>query len=142
MLFDGQHNHSWQLCYPLNMHDGGMDLRLYDGLDLLCVHSSFVIILKRKRNLVALLLLFYRRIVTINVLWLFLLVPYVFLQYVIVVFSDHTNLLFYLYMRWLGLDDASVAGPLGFNYWSFFLYRYSVVCTVEPLSLFYLLFTS
>ena len=35
---------------------------------LLCVHSSFAIILKRKRKLVALLLLSYRCIVTINVL--------------------------------------------------------------------------
>ena len=35
---------------------------------LLCVHSNFAIILKRKRKLVALLLLSYRCIVTINVL--------------------------------------------------------------------------
>ena len=35
---------------------------------LLCVHSSFAIILKRKRKLVALLLLSYRCIVTINVM--------------------------------------------------------------------------
>ena len=53
---------------------------------LLCVHSSFAIILKRKRKLVALLLLSYRCIVTINVLWLFLMVPWVGLQNVIVVF--------------------------------------------------------
>ena len=62
---------------------------------LLCVHSSVAIILKRKRKLVALLLLSYRCIVTINVLWLFLTVPWVGLQYVIVVFPDHTHLLFY-----------------------------------------------
>ena len=61
---------------------------------LRCVHSSFAIILKRKRKLVALLLLSYRCIVTINVLWLFLTVPWVGLQYVIVVFPDHTHLLF------------------------------------------------
>ena len=61
---------------------------------LLCVHSSFAIISKRKRKLVALLLLSYRCIVTINVLWLFLTVPWVGLQYVIVVFPDHTHLLF------------------------------------------------
>ena len=61
---------------------------------LLCVHSSFVIILKRKRKLVALLLLSYRCIVTINVLWLFLTMPLVGLQYVILVFPDHTHLLF------------------------------------------------
>ena len=60
----------------------------------LCVHSSFVIILKRKRKLVALLLLSYRCIVTINVLWLFLAVPWVGQQYVIVLFLDHTHLLF------------------------------------------------
>ena len=57
---------------------------------LLCVHSSFAIILKRKRKLIALLLLYYRYIVTINVLWLFLTVPLVGLQCVIVVFPDHT----------------------------------------------------
>ena len=58
-----------------------------------CVHSSFAIILKRKRKLVALLLLSYRCIVTTNVLWLFLItVPWVGLQCVIVVFLDHTHL--------------------------------------------------
>ena len=57
---------------------------------LLCVHFSFAIILKRKRKLVALLLLPYRCIVNINVLWLFLAVPWVGLQFVIVVFPDHT----------------------------------------------------
>ena len=41
---------------------------------LLCVHSSFAIILKRKMKLVALLLLSYISIVIINVLWLFLMV--------------------------------------------------------------------
>ena len=34
--------------------------------------------------------------VTVYVLWLFLTVPWVDLQYVIVVFSDHTHLLFNL----------------------------------------------
>ena len=61
---------------------------------LLCVNSSFAIILKRKRELVALLLLSYRYIVTINVLWLFLTVPWLGLQCVIVVFPDHTHLPF------------------------------------------------
>ena len=60
---------------------------------LLCVHSSFAIILKRKRKLVALLLLSYRCIVTINVLWLFLAVLWVGLQHAIVEFPDHTHLL-------------------------------------------------
>ena len=44
---------------------------------LLCLNSSFAIILKRKRKLVALLLLSYICIVTINVMWLFLGVPWV-----------------------------------------------------------------
>ena len=61
---------------------------------LLCVHSSFAITLKRKRKLVALLLLVYKCIVTINILWFFPTVPWVGLQYVIMVFSDHTHLLF------------------------------------------------
>ena len=42
--------------------------------------------------LVALLLLSYRCIVTINVLWLFLTVPWAGLLYVNVVFPDHTHL--------------------------------------------------
>ena len=59
---------------------------------LLCVHSSFALILKRKRKLVAFLLLSNRCIFTIKVLWLFLTVPLVG-QYVIVVFHDHTHLI-------------------------------------------------
>ena len=61
---------------------------------LLCIHSSFAIILKRKRKLVALLLLSYECLVTVYVLWLFLTVPRVGLQCVIVVFPDHTHLLY------------------------------------------------
>ena len=61
---------------------------------LLCVHSSFAIVLKRERELVTLLLLSYRCTVTITVLWLFLTVSCVGLQFVIVVFPDHTHLLF------------------------------------------------
>ena len=60
---------------------------------LLCVHYSSEIILKRARKLIALLLLSYRCIVTINVLWLFLTWPWIGLQYVIVVFPDHTHFL-------------------------------------------------
>ena len=46
---------------------------------LLCVTFSFAITLKRKRKLVALLLLSYRSMyhLTINVLWLFLMVSWV-----------------------------------------------------------------
>ena len=70
---------------------------------LLCVHSSFAIILKRKRKLVTLLLfLIDVLIVTLNVLWHFLTVPWVGLQFVIVVYTDHTHLLFY--GHWLMSD--------------------------------------
>ena len=60
---------------------------------LLCVHSSFAIILKRKRKQNTLLLLSYRRIATMNVLWLFLMLPWFGLQCVTLVFPDHTHLL-------------------------------------------------
>ena len=63
-------------------------------LSLFCyalLHSSFAIILKRKRKLVAMLLFSYRYTVAINVLWLCLTVPWVGLQCVIVVFPDHTH---------------------------------------------------
>ena len=48
--------------------------------------SSFIIILTRKRELMVLCLF------TVNNTWLFLMVPCVCLQCVIVVFSDHTHL--------------------------------------------------
>ena len=72
---------------------------------LLCVHFSFAIILKRKRKLVALLLLSYRCIVTKNVLWLFLTVLWVGLQYVIVVFPGHNHLLFFSYDCYLYFQE-------------------------------------
>ena len=58
---------------------------------LLCVHSSFAIILKRNRKLIALLLLPYRCLVTVNVLWLFFTVPWVGLQCIVLVFPDHIH---------------------------------------------------
>ena len=61
---------------------------------LLCVLSSFSIILKRKRELVALVLLSYRCLVTVNVMLLYLTVPWFGLWCVIVVFPDHTHLRF------------------------------------------------
>ena len=63
---------------------------------LLCVRTSFAIILKRKRELVALRLLSYGCRATVNVLWLFLTVPWVGLRCVIVVFPDYIHLLFML----------------------------------------------
>ena len=56
---------------------------------LLYVLSGFVIILTRKRELVPLLLLSFECLVTVNVLWLFLIVAWVGLQFVI--FPDHTH---------------------------------------------------
>ena len=61
---------------------------------LLYVLSSFTIIMARKRELVALLLLYFGCLVTVNVMQLFLVVPWVGLQFVIVVFPDHTHLNF------------------------------------------------
>ena len=57
---------------------------------LLNVPSSFTIILIGKRELVVLLGLFSCCLVI--VVWLFLEVPWVCLQFVIVVFPDHTHL--------------------------------------------------
>ena len=61
---------------------------------LLCVLSSFAIILKRKGELVAFLLLSCGCLVAVFVMWLFLPMLWVGLQCVIVVFPDHTHLLF------------------------------------------------
>ena len=59
---------------------------------LLCVHSSFTITSMGKRELVALLCL--SSLCLVIVVWLFRTMPYVCLQFVIVVFHDHTHLLF------------------------------------------------
>ena len=75
---------------------------------LLCVLSSFAIILKRKRELVALLLLSSRFLVTVNVLWLLLTVLWVGLQFVIVVLPDHTHLIFLSFVclpKWLSRGE-------------------------------------
>ena len=66
---------------------------------VLCVLSSFAIILMGKRELVALLYLSSWCFVTVIVLWLFLMVPWVGLQCVVVIFSDHTHLLFSLFAK-------------------------------------------
>ena len=59
---------------------------------LLYIPSSFAIILMGKRELVALLSLSSWYLVI--VVWLFLVVPWICLQFVIVVFPDHTHLRF------------------------------------------------
>ena len=61
---------------------------------LACVHSSIAIILMGKRELVALLNLSSWCLVMVEPL--FLSVPRGCLQFVIVVFPDHTHLLFFL----------------------------------------------
>ena len=58
---------------------------------LLNVHSSFAIILIGKRDLVALLGLSFW--CPVMVVWLFLTVSWVCLQFVILVFPDHTRVL-------------------------------------------------
>ena len=63
---------------------------------LLCVNSSFAIILKRKRKLVALLLLSYRCIGYYKCSVALPHGAWVGLQFVIVVFPDHTHLLFHM----------------------------------------------
>ena len=60
---------------------------------LLWFLSSYAIILARKIGFVALFFSF-GCFVTANVLWRFLTVPWVGLQCLIVIFSDHTHLLF------------------------------------------------
>ena len=64
---------------------------------LLYVNSSIAIILMGKRELVALLNLSSWCLVMVE--WLFLAVPGGCLQFVIVVFPDHTHLLFWIQIR-------------------------------------------
>ena len=64
---------------------------------LISVHSSFTIISMGKRELVPLLCLSSWCLVI--VVWLFLTMPQICLQFVIVVFPDHTHLLFMVKLR-------------------------------------------
>ena len=63
---------------------------------LLYVHTSIAIILVGKRELVDLLDLSSWCLVMVE--WLYLAVPWGFLQFVIVVFPDHKHLVFFYYM--------------------------------------------
>ena len=65
---------------------------------LLYVHSSIAIILMGKRELIALLNLFSWCLVMVE--RLFLAVPRGCLQFVIVVFPDHTHLLYFISRSW------------------------------------------
>ena len=82
---------------------------------ILCVHSSFAITLKRKRKLVASLLLSNRFIVAMNSLWLFLMLPWIGLQWVILVFPDHTHLFFIV----LGLNSCALKDFARKHYFEF-----------------------
>ena len=67
------------------------------GFVLVCITLHpfyFAIILTRKGELVALLLLSFWCLVTVNVLYLFLMVTWVGLQFMTVVFPDHSHLRF------------------------------------------------
>ena len=85
---------------------------------LLYVYSSIAIILMGKRELVALLNLSPWCLVMIE--WLFLAVPWGCLQFVIVVFPDHTHLLFCINYHWkvrfgcLTIPHPSNLGTCGF----------------------------
>ena len=86
---------------------------VFDWYALLHVLFSFAITLTRKRELVALLLLSYGCLATVNVMWLFLTVPWVGLQCVIVIFPGHTHSL----KNDLGLDARkAVFGGLRTTY--------------------------
>ena len=76
---------------------------------LLFVLSSCAIILMR-RELVALLLLSFGCLITVNVLWLFLTVPWAGLQFVMVVFPDHSLLLFVLTRSKSSSETARMRG--------------------------------
>ena len=67
------------------------------------VHSSFAIILMGKRELVALLSLSSLYLVT--VVWHFPAVPWVCLRFVIVVFPDHSHLLFQIHLLCLATES-------------------------------------
>ena len=69
---------------------------------LLYVHSSIAIILMGKRELVALLNLSSWCLVMVE--WLFLAVPWGCLRFVVVVFPDHTHLLFLAGIAARGLE--------------------------------------
>ena len=70
-----------------------LDLNQFQVCMLLYVHSNIAITLMKKRELVALLNLSSWCLVMVK--WLFLVVPWGCLWFVIVVFPDHTHLLFF-----------------------------------------------
>ena len=92
---------------------------------LLYIHSSIAIILMGKRELIALLNLSSWCLVMVELL--FLAVQRGYLQFVIVVFPDHTHLPLFKYV--VAVSRAHRGLSVGF-----LLLRYSVLFTVESLS--------
>ena len=74
---------------------------------LLYVYSSFAIIVMGKRELIALLCL--SSWCHVIILWLFLTMPKVCLQFVIVVFPDHTQLLFCIWWWYWGVVPCGLS---------------------------------
>ena len=73
------------------------EISFVNSLDKLYVHSSIAIILMGKRELVALLSLSSWCLMMVE--WFFLAVPWGCLRFVILVFPDHTHLLFLTQIR-------------------------------------------
>ena len=71
-----------------------VDLCFFFFFALLCVHSGFAIILMGREELVTRLIFLHASRDSISVVLLFLAVPRVCLQFVNVVFPDHTHLLY------------------------------------------------
>ena len=95
---------------------------------LLYVHSSIAIILMGKRELIALLNLSSWCLVMVE--RLFLAVPRGCLQFVIVVFPDHTHLLFLLYNDFRPLQGLRVYVVRAYLK----KFYYSKTCVKRPLS--------
>ena len=85
--------HLYQVIVNLHRSQMRVDARSRNHAVILLAKFRYP---KRKRKLVALPSLSYKCIVTIHVLWLFLTVPWVGLQCLIVVFPGHTHLPFHV----------------------------------------------
>ena len=100
---------------------------------------THAIILKRKRKLLALLLLSFGCLVTVNVPGLFLIVPWASLQCVIVVFPVHTLLLFMLF-SWCSIIPLNIFQQKGMaiiNWFSRFNVFMTNVCIFKVMCMQY-----
>ena len=93
---------------------------------LLYVHSSVTIILMGKKELVALLYLSSWCLVIVE--WLFLAVPRGCLQFVIVVFSDHTHLLFFIHKENVSLKINAII------HWFVFYFDYAYLIRLSDVT--------